>query len=220
MAATLDKDTIVKHSFWILAGGYVLLVLACLVVLKTNVGATVQKEEEELAKAEGVVKGINDPKNQLFVDAYKKQDEIVDKKKDEVWGKAWETQKDMMTWPRDLQASFQNKYKYFGDPIDPYDRQPFADNIRDPRGRGVANCPAGPVQRGRRRPVQRGLGRGLTARTEAFPRYRPLRTTSGWLRKSSGSNAKCSASSATRINRSPALRKKVQNRLRKRTTSR
>jgi hypothetical protein len=153
MAATLDKDTIVKHSFWVLAGGYVVLVLACLVVLKTSVGDTVRKEKEDMEKAEAVVKGINDPKNQSFVDAYKKQDEVVDKKKDEVWGKAWETQKDMMTWPRDLQADFQKKYKYFGDPIDPFDRNKFDGQYASqeeevwqvvqpvmPNGEGVVQC--------------------------------------------------------------------------------
>jgi hypothetical protein len=45
MAATLDKDTIVKHSFWILAGGYVVLVLAALFVLMTSVGNTVEDEK-------------------------------------------------------------------------------------------------------------------------------------------------------------------------------
>src|SRR5260370_28140797 len=104
MAATLDKDTLVKHSFWILAGCYVVLVLACLALLMTSVGDAVRKEEDELKNAEKKVKDINDPKNQSVVDAYSKQDQIVNDKKDEVWGKAWKTQEDMMTWPRDLQT--------------------------------------------------------------------------------------------------------------------
>jgi hypothetical protein len=117
MAATLDKDTLVKHSFWILTGGYVVLVLGCLAVLATSVSDSVRNEQEALKKAQDLVQGIKDPKNQQVVNAYKKQDQFVDSKKDDVWGKAWKTQEDMMTWPRDLQARFL-KYKYFGEPID------------------------------------------------------------------------------------------------------
>jgi hypothetical protein len=127
MAATLDKDTLVKHSFWILAGGYVVLVLGCLAVLMTSVSDTVRKEQEDLKKSQDLVKGIANPKNPNVVAAYKKQDDFVDRKKDEVWSKAWETQKDMMTWPTKLQSQFQ-KYKYFGDPIDQFDRALFDDN--------------------------------------------------------------------------------------------
>src|SRR6266404_1594978 len=121
MAATLDKETLVKHSFWILAGCFVVLVLACLTVLATTVSDTVHKEADALEKAKATVTGIKDPKNQAYVDAYKKRDDKIDSKKGEVWGKAWETQKDMMTWPRDLQTRFQAKYKYFGEPIERQD---------------------------------------------------------------------------------------------------
>src|SRR5207302_8076280 len=102
MAASLDKDTLVKHSFWILAGCYVVLVLACLTVLATSVSDTVRKEEEELKTAEKLVTSISDPKNDAWEAAFKKQDEFVKGKKDKVWKEAWETQKDMMTWPREL----------------------------------------------------------------------------------------------------------------------
>jgi hypothetical protein len=125
MAATLDKDTVVKHSFWILTGCYVVLVLACLAVLATNVGDTVRKEEEELKKAQDLVKGITNPKNDEFLRAYGERDKLVDSKKGKVWNAAWDTQKDMMTWPRKLESQFR-KYKYFGEPIDLYDRGSFA----------------------------------------------------------------------------------------------
>jgi hypothetical protein len=130
MAATLDKDTLVKHSFWILAGGYVVLVFGCIAVLATSVGSSVQKEQETLKKAEDTVKGISNPKNGDVVAAYKKQDDLVNGKKDDVWKKAWDTQKDMMTWPRGLAARFQ-KYKYFGDLISPYDRSDFKQQYQD-----------------------------------------------------------------------------------------
>lgn len=130
MAATLDKDTLVKHSFWILAGGYVVLVLGCLAVLATSVGDTVNKEADALKKAEDTVQGIKDPKNPTVVAAYQKQDDLVDHKKEDVWKKAWDTQKDMMTWPRGLASRFQ-KYRYFGDHIDWNDRAEFKNQYRD-----------------------------------------------------------------------------------------
>jgi hypothetical protein len=152
MAATLDKDTLVKHSFWILAGGYVVLVLVCLSVLMTSVGATVEDEREKLKKAQKLVQDVKGTNNEQVVEAYKKQDELVDRKKDEVWSKAWDTQKDMMTWPRDLQTQFQ-KYKYFGQDIDQFDRAAFDEKyltqredvwrVVDPvlsNGEGVVQC--------------------------------------------------------------------------------
>jgi hypothetical protein len=152
MAATLDKDTIVKHSFWILAGGYVVLVLAALFVLMTSVGNTVEDEKEKLKKAQKLVTDVPGKNNDSVVQAYKKQDQLVDGKKDEVWRKAWETQKDMMTWPRDLQAQFQ-KYKYFGQDIVNFDRAAFDEKYPTqfeevwkvvdpvlPNGEGVVQC--------------------------------------------------------------------------------
>ncbi|HLJ92409.1 MAG TPA: hypothetical protein VKU02_04370 [Gemmataceae bacterium] len=155
MAASLDKDTFIKHSFWMLAGFYVVLVLACLTVLATSVGDTVRKEEEDVKNAEKTVTSINDPKNDSVVEAYKKQDQYVDGKKDKVWKDAWETQKDMMTWPRELQARFQ-RYKYFGEPIDLADRYEFDQQYDkqfrdvyevvqpvDAKGEGVVQCKGG-----------------------------------------------------------------------------
>jgi hypothetical protein len=152
MAATLDKDTIVKHSFWVLAGGFVVLVLVCLSVLMTSVSNTVEDEKGKLKKAQELVQGVKGDNNALVVAAYQKQDQLVDRKKDEVWGKAWETQKDMMTWPRDLQSQFQ-KYKYFGQEIDQFDRAAFDEKystqreevwrVVDPvlsNGDGVVQC--------------------------------------------------------------------------------
>jgi hypothetical protein len=130
MAATLDKDSLVKHSFWILTGLFLVLVLGCLAVLATSVSDTVNKEAETLKKAEATVQGIKDPKNERFVEAFKKQDELVEHKKDDVWKRAWETQKDMMTWPRALASRFQ-KYQYFGDHINEYDRAEFKQQYRD-----------------------------------------------------------------------------------------
>src|SRR5262245_3750799 len=130
MAATLDKETISKHGFWVLTGCYVVLVLACLAVLMTSVSDSIRKEEEDLKGAEKAVTSIADPKNDSVVQAWKKQDDLINGKKDEVWGKAWKTQEDMMTWPRDLQAKFQ-KYKYFGDAIDLPDRYEFPERYKD-----------------------------------------------------------------------------------------
>jgi hypothetical protein len=153
----MDKDKLVKHSFWILAGCYVVLVLACLTVLATSVSDTVRKEDEELKNAEKLVTSISNPQNDQIVAAYKIQDNFVDRKKDEVWDKAWETQKNMMTWPRELQAL--DRYKYFGEPIatedlyffdEHYDKQ-FKDvwDVVQPvtsKGEGVVQCKGGSWQ--------------------------------------------------------------------------
>ena len=89
MAATLDKDTVVKHSFWILAGCYVVLVLFCLGVLMTSVSATVQDEEAKLEKAKKTVTDIKDPKAHELSKGAKEWQLLLQIDTDESIGMRW-----------------------------------------------------------------------------------------------------------------------------------
>src|SRR5262249_21961572 len=117
MAGKIDKDVLIKHHFWILTGTFFLFALIPLLVLGTSVSATVSKEKTALASEEKRIRDVNNPKNDKWVDAYKKQEVQVDGKKREVWGQAWQTQKDLMTFPERMSATFKNPY--FGDEIEP-----------------------------------------------------------------------------------------------------
>jgi hypothetical protein len=122
MAAKIDKEFLIKWHFWILAGLFVILALVPLLMLTTSVSATVADEQEKLNKNKEMVKGIKDPKNQSWVDALTKQDGFVEEKKNDVWAKAWELQKDLMTWPQEFVEKYAKDMpeKYFGDNIDTY----------------------------------------------------------------------------------------------------
>jgi hypothetical protein len=138
MAVQIDKEALIKHHFWILSGCFLLLVLIPLILLGTSVSKTVAEEGKKLDESKKSLKGINNPKNEKWVNAYKKQDEYVKVKKNEVWKDSWETQKYMMTWPvtESGQVQFAEKYKYMGDPINDYDAEVF---------RSVYNDQVGPV---------------------------------------------------------------------------
>jgi hypothetical protein len=155
MAVKIDKDVLIKHHFWILTGAFFLFALIPLLVLATSVGATVNKEKNTLAAEEKKVRDLNNPKNDKWVVAYKKQEVAVDGKKNEVWGQAWQTQKDLMTFPERMTATF--KGLYFGDDVEPYERQKFRDEYRSQlvnfeqivqpvnnKGVGAVQAPGGP----------------------------------------------------------------------------
>src|SRR5262249_45652930 len=113
MAIRFDKELLIKHHFWILLGTSVLLVFIALIMLPSSVGSVVEKEKGACKSSQDQLKNLRDFKNGKWVDAYEKQDKIVVKKKDEVWGESWDVQKDMMTWPADLQETWSQKYPYF-----------------------------------------------------------------------------------------------------------
>jgi hypothetical protein len=126
MSTNFDKDLLIKHRFWILLGVGILLILVAMIMLPSSVGSTVEAKIKDFDNQVKTLKGISNPKNQSFVDAYQKQDEKVESKKNVVWGEAWKTQADMMTWPGELQEKFAKLYPYFGDRIDPIDRDVFS----------------------------------------------------------------------------------------------
>ena len=114
-----------------------LLVLIPLLCLVGSVSGTVEKEGQALdnkkKEGQGIVNSV--PPNQRWVDAYKKQDVVVEKKQAVVWGQAYETQKDLITWPEELLVEYPAfKTKQFGDPITQYEASKFAEyyNIQVP----------------------------------------------------------------------------------------
>jgi hypothetical protein len=157
-AVNFDKEMLIKHRFWILLGVCVLSILIAMIVLPTTVGNTIEKAQSEFKNNEKALQGITSPKNQAFVDAAQKKDNIVAGRKNMVWEEAWKTQSDLMTFPERLQDEFINvkKYLYFGDPITFDDRLKFASQYDTqlydvvkvvqpltPQGEGVVQAPGG-----------------------------------------------------------------------------
>src|SRR5260370_10357335 len=97
---TVDKEPLIKHRFWIALGVFGLLWLVGLILIPTVQGSNNAVVEKKFNDAKTQINGVNDPKNENFVKPLvKKEDKLKDKKGD-VWGIAWEFQKDMCTWPR------------------------------------------------------------------------------------------------------------------------
>ncbi len=124
MATKIDKEVLIKHHFWILAGVFLLMVLIPLFVLWSSVGTTIAKEAEELESSKKTVQGITNPRNPQHIAAITKRDEVIAARKNQVWKEAWDAQKDVFTFPEAQKAVFQNLY--FGDPIDRFDADRFA----------------------------------------------------------------------------------------------
>src|SRR6516165_6007683 len=110
MVAKFDKEVLIKHHFWILSGVFLLLALIPLLLLATSVSARVNRASEMYKSEAGKVSGIKDPKNKSWIDAYHQQDIEIEKKKIKLWQDAWETQKDLMTFPASMTDTFKGKY--------------------------------------------------------------------------------------------------------------
>ena len=121
----LDKDTLVKHQFWLLLGLSGVLALASLVLLFLGPAAKAQAERKKFDDAKNSLgpKAPRDPKNPKFLTAWNKRRDYFTGHKNTVWKQAWLTQADIMTWPRELADLSQ---KYFGDEINPRERLAYA----------------------------------------------------------------------------------------------
>jgi hypothetical protein len=144
----VDKETLIKHRFWIALGAYGLLWLLLLLLLPLMIGSSASAARTVYKTANDAVDKINTPRkdfaNPAWVDPLKKKEEELSKRKVDVWKVAWETQKDLMTWPGDEKlASLDRDMKdaYFLDPVPdtpngtkaPLKRDRFAKNLYRPQ---------------------------------------------------------------------------------------
>jgi hypothetical protein len=119
----LDKDTLLKHRFWIALGAFVVVWLVVLVLMPLQIGASAAAKRTEYYNAKSAVEKIKQPKtdfaNTDWVAPLKKKEEELKSRKEKVWQKAWQTQVDLMTWPGDDHAPLDQMLKdaYFLDPI-------------------------------------------------------------------------------------------------------
>jgi hypothetical protein len=120
----VDKETLIKHHYWILLGIDIPLLLIVLMIIAFSVSGRVDGERKKVEDAKKTLDGIQNPKNQAFLTYYEDRSKRVGGKQNEVWEKAWRAQDGMMTWP-EPQKKFESLY--FGDAIDSRDRGDYAD---------------------------------------------------------------------------------------------
>src|SRR5262245_5315376 len=116
----IDKETLIKHRFWIALGAQVLLFLIALAVLFFSASKTAAKAKREFDQDRKVLDAPQDPKNAGFLPPWDKRKKFYQDYKFRIWDAAWETQKDLMTWPADarrMEPKRQLENGYYGDPI-------------------------------------------------------------------------------------------------------
>jgi hypothetical protein len=140
----LDKETLLKHRFWIALGAYVVLWLLVLVLMPIQIGASATAKRTEYNNAKTAVEKIKTPKtdfaNPDWVAPLKKKEDDLKNRKVGVWQAAWETQKELMTWPADpdniAPLDRELKKAYFLDPTQLKDnewRQRYASTLYAPQ---------------------------------------------------------------------------------------
>src|SRR5258708_6429297 len=113
----LDKEFLLKNRFWVLLGTAVLLWVVLVGMIFFDPAKKAAAESKKFAETEKQFKKDQDPKNDSFLTEWQKLEKTFKGHKDRVWERAWESQKNVMTWPRDLAKMMANAY--FGDKLDP-----------------------------------------------------------------------------------------------------
>jgi hypothetical protein len=105
----VDKETLLKHHFWIVLGSFALLWLIGLCFMLFTLGDEIRKHKDDYTKKKEAVKTAKDtpggPKNPVtFLPPWQKHQAMFLKHKDDVWTVGWALQKDIYDWPsRNLQ---------------------------------------------------------------------------------------------------------------------
>jgi hypothetical protein len=106
----LDKDTVIKHQFWFLLGGFLLFWIIAVFWLKGAATASdgpIEKAKGEYkGKSEAVKKASSDPVNvATFLPPWIKQFDVFNLHKGTVWTQAWNGQSYMYNWPEEWMKS-------------------------------------------------------------------------------------------------------------------
>jgi hypothetical protein len=96
----MDKDTLMKHRFWVVLAIAAPLALGAIFFLLVIVGGSIAATRKDLDKKIGSIPKVNDPKNDKCVEVKKGDAEKVISQKDVAWKEAWDKQAHYFTWPR------------------------------------------------------------------------------------------------------------------------
>jgi len=112
----MDKETLVKHHFWILLG----LVLILLPVVAGGVWMGVaDATAAEQSKVDGQKAKLDaaKPQGNNILDALKKGKETLDAQKDVVWKDAYQAQAGLISWPQSFPDYNELNKLHFGEPV-------------------------------------------------------------------------------------------------------
>src|SRR5262249_15928223 len=97
-----DKETLIKHRFWIALGVFAPLWLVAWLVLWLSVSGAVEVKKTEYAKSIKDIEGVKDPKNPNYTRPMNEKKDTLAGRKNEVWKDVYSTQWNYATdWPKE-----------------------------------------------------------------------------------------------------------------------
>ena len=95
---TIDKETLIKHRFWIALGVFVVLLLVGVILIPTVQGSINETYQKKFIASQKALEGMN-PKSPLWRLPLEQKESELKGQKGIVWKQAYEPQSDLMTWP-------------------------------------------------------------------------------------------------------------------------
>src|SRR5947209_17377506 len=121
MAAKLDKQTLIKHHFWILLVLAVILIPVALGSVWVGVAGATAAQSKKIDETKKKLTSTP-AKSRQSAEELEKQLALLNKRKSEVWKEAYDKQKGLLVFPKALSSL---NDLYFGDPISYSDRNKF-----------------------------------------------------------------------------------------------
>jgi hypothetical protein len=94
-----DKESVMKNQFWLLLAVAMPLAIVVIFILLTVVSAEISRNRKDLESKLSATKSGGSAKNQEWINIMEKNSKKAEAMKAVVWGKAYEDQKDLSTWP-------------------------------------------------------------------------------------------------------------------------
>jgi hypothetical protein len=97
----IDKESLIKHKFWIACGTFLLLWLIGFTVLLVSAGEPIRQHRQDYEKAKSDAEAAlsKGPKNENFFKPWREHQMLFRHHKDVIWEKAWNLQQSIYTWP-------------------------------------------------------------------------------------------------------------------------
>jgi hypothetical protein len=104
----LDKETVIKHQFWFLLGGYLLIWLVAVLWLKFTAPDTIsaKKKDYETAKKDLEAAQKTSVNKATFLPPWEKATGEFEGHKNKIWEKAWKYQEGMYDWPSEWTSKY------------------------------------------------------------------------------------------------------------------
>lgn len=113
----MDAEFAKKNLFWILLLVATPLALLSLTLLGTVVAGSISEKRELITTELKSVQSKTSPKSPQWVEKAREKAKLYEGQKGTVWARAWDAQKDLMTWPTEFEQVFQYKDGLFAKTI-------------------------------------------------------------------------------------------------------